>query len=226
MVQGTVPIKTPEGQAELSTRQRRLSQRHRTVLFLIDGKRSANEVRALAARAGAGDSCFDELIELGMIMLPPPTFSLLIEDAPHDPGDTLHVDLPLSGPNSVSAIEDSVLPPSQSLQPDSTSADALPGETPADSWYAALEGDSQAGDASFLEARSILVRAVRTEAPVAGSLTLLRLKRARSRDELVSLLDEVEQRIVKPHRSLAAMQTLRRARVLLDVRVDSNLAPA
>jgi len=105
-------------------------------------------------------------------------------------------------------------------------ADALPGETPADSWYAALEGDSQAGDASFLEARSILVRAVRTEAPVAGSLTLLRLKRARSRDELVSLLDEVEQRIVKPHRSLAAMQTLRRARVLLDVRIDSNLASA
>jgi len=224
VVNGTVPIKTPEGQAELSTRQRRLSQRHRTVLFLIDGKRSVDEVRALASRAGAGDSCFDELIELGMIKLPALSHAQPL-DHPHDPGDTLHVDLPLSGPNSVSAIEDSVLPPSRSLQPDSTSADLMLGETPADSWYAALEAD-QSGDAGFLEARSILVRAVRTEAPVAGSLTLLRLKRARSREELVSLLDEVEQRIVKPHRSLAAMQTLRRARVLLDVRSDSSLAPA
>ena len=35
VVNGTVPIKTPDGQAELSTRARRLSQRHRTVLFLV-----------------------------------------------------------------------------------------------------------------------------------------------------------------------------------------------
>ena len=31
-----VPIKTPEGQAELKTRARRVSQRHRTMLFLVD----------------------------------------------------------------------------------------------------------------------------------------------------------------------------------------------
>ena len=48
MVAGTISIKTPQGQAGLATRQRRVSQRHRTVLFLIDGKRSAPEVRSLA----------------------------------------------------------------------------------------------------------------------------------------------------------------------------------
>src|SRR6266700_7688386 len=103
VVTGTVPIKTPDGQAELSTRARRLSQRHRTVLFLVDGKRSAVEVRSLASKAGVPDTCFDELLELGLIMLPPPTFSVLIGNEP-GAADTLHVDLPLSGPNSVSAL--------------------------------------------------------------------------------------------------------------------------
>lgn len=220
MVIGTVPIKTPDGQAELSTRARRLSQRHRTVLFLVDGKRSTDEVRELAAKAGVPDSCFSELIDLGLIMLPPPTFSLLIEDTPAEP-DTLHVDLPLAGPT----VEDSVLPPSRTLQPESTSADLLPDEVPADSWYASLD-DAQSSDTAFIEAREILVRAVRAEAPVAGSLTLMRLRRARSRADLIALLDEVEARIVKPHRSLAAQQTLRRVRHLLGGRVDSRLAHA
>ncbi|HEY9065797.1 MAG TPA: hypothetical protein VIO33_12500 [Burkholderiaceae bacterium] len=232
MVTGTVPIKTPDGQAELSTRSRRLSQRHRTVLFLVDGKRSAIEVRSLASKAGVPDSCFDELLELGLIMLPPPTFSVLIEDEP-DAADTLHVDLPLSGPNSLSALqgpgiaafpaeEESVLPASQTLQPETTSAGLFDDETPADSWYAALN-DAPSDDTAFVEARDILVRAVRQEAPVAGSLTLMRLRRARSRADLVALLGEVEARITKPHRSLAAAQTLRRVRQLLGVH---PLAPA
>ena len=219
MINGTVPIKTPDGQAELSTRARRLSQRHRTVLFLVDGKRSTVEVRSLASKAGVPDSCFDELVDLGLIIVPPPTFSLLIEDD-LPPLDTLHVDLPLPGP-----ADDSVLPPSRTLHPESVSADSPLDEVPADSWYASLS-DTQSGDTAFIEARSILVRAVRSEAPVAGSLTLLRLRRARTRADLVALLDEVEARITKPHRSLAAAQTLRRVRHLLGARIDSNLAPA
>jgi hypothetical protein len=225
VINGTVPIKTPDGQAELSTRARRLSQRHRTVLFLVDGKRSTVEVRSLAAKAGVPDSCFDELVDLGLIMVPPPTFSLLIEDEP-PPVETLHVDLPLAAPNSAGAAEDSLLPASRTLHPESVSADLpLDNEVPADSWYASL-GDSQSDDTAFIAARSILVRAVRTEAPVAGSLTLLRLRRARSRADLLALLDEVEARISKPHRSLAAAQTLRRVRHLLGSRVDSSVAPA
>ena len=144
---GTVPIKTPDGQAELSTRARRLSQRHRTVLFLVDGKRSTVEVRSLAAKAGVPNSCFDELLDLGLIMVPPPTFSILIEDAP-PVADTLHVDLPLSGLNSVSAIEDSVLPPSRSLQPESVSGELPLDEMPADSWYASLSDKPVAGHAA------------------------------------------------------------------------------
>ena len=52
MFAGTTPVKTAEGQAELNTRARRISQRHRTVLFLVDGRRSEDEIVALAAKAG------------------------------------------------------------------------------------------------------------------------------------------------------------------------------
>lgn len=220
MVTGTIPIRTPEGQAELSTRAHRLSQRHRTMLFLVDGKRSAIEVRGLAAQAGVPEACFDELTALGLIMLPEPTFSLLLDEPPPPP-EALHIDLPLPGPDETS--EDSVLlPASRTLQPDSSLLSEL---TPGDSWLPSqgLEGDT-AADAGFAEARLILARAVRAEAPVTGSLTLLRLRRARTRADLAALLDEVEARIAKPRRSLAAAQTLRRVRHLLGAAADSSLA--
>lgn len=224
VVAGTVPIKTPEGLAELKTRQRRVSQRHRTVLFLVDGKRSAVEVRSLALLAGVPASCFDDLLALGLIMLPEPTFSLIVEDPSREP-ETLHVDLDLPGPDGVSASADSVLPPSRTLGPESVSADSLLGEPHGpDPWPASQAGGDDGVDLAFTEARMILMRAVRAQAPVTGSLTLLRLRRARTRGELSALLDEVEARIFKPHHSLAAAQTLRRVRHLLDGRIDSTPA--
>ena len=218
VVTGTIPIRTPEGQAELDTRARRLSQRHRTMLFLVDGKRGAVEVRRLAAQAGVPEGCFDELTALGLIMLAEPTFSLLL-DEPSAPPAALHIDLPLPGLDETT--EDSVLlPASRTLQGDSSLLGEL---TPGDSW---LPSQGREADTGFAEARLILVRAVRAAAPVTGSLTLLRLRRARTRADLVALLDEVEARIAKPHRSLAAAQMLRRVRHLLGSPTDSSLAPA
>jgi hypothetical protein len=49
---------------------------------------------------------------------------------------------------------------------------------------------------------------------------MMRLRRARTRIELSELIDEVETRIIKPYRSLAAQQVLRRARHLLDTRTN------
>ena len=225
MVAGTIPIKTPEGHDELSTRKRRVSQRHRTVLFLIDGKRSAAEVRSLGLKAGVPEACFDELLAMGLVMLPEPTFSLLI-DTPEPAVDVLHVDLPLGG-SGAEAVPDSLLPASRTLSPESVSADlALVETAPADSWLASDLDGPDAHDPAFVEARIILLRAVRAEAPLAGSLTLRRLRRARNRGELLPLLAEVEARISKPPRSFAASQTMLRVRQLLDGRIDSSLAPA
>jgi hypothetical protein len=236
IIAGTIPIKTPLGQAELAARKRSVSQRHRTVLFLVDGKRSAAEVRSMALQAGVPDHCFDELIVQGLIMLPEPTQPLQIE-VPLAPSAVLQVDVPLPdpvptalpapAPASSIAAPDSLLPPSRTLHPESLSADSVLGDvSPPDSWLPS-DNEEDPLDPDFSEARLILLRAVRAEAPLAGSLTLMRLRRARTRAELVPLLDEVENRISKPHRSLAATQTMARVRHLLDGRrIDSTLSSA
>lgn len=61
------PVKTPAGVAELQQRTLGLSQRHRTVLLLVDGRRSAEEVLALAAQAGVPPACFHELVAQGLV---------------------------------------------------------------------------------------------------------------------------------------------------------------
>ena len=79
------------------------------------------------------------------------------------------------------------------------------------------------GDDALERAREMLLRAVRVEAPVAGSLTIFRLRRARTRAELEELIDEVASRIGKPPHSLVAEQTLRRVRNVLDGRDTSPM---
>lgn len=61
------PVKTELGQQELRRRKRTLGQRHRTMLLLVDGKRSRDEVLGLAQQVGVGATHFDELIEWGMV---------------------------------------------------------------------------------------------------------------------------------------------------------------
>jgi hypothetical protein len=70
-------------------------------------------------------------------------------------------------------------------------------------------------DDALERAREILLRTVRAEAPLAGSLTSLRLWRARSREDLSSLIEEVEARLGQRRRSLSATLALQQARTLL-----------
>lgn len=223
------PVKTAAGQSELSTRARRLSQRHRTVLLLVDGKRSEGDVRAMASRAGVPESCFAELVALGLIGLPlavprPAT-------APIQPLSTAAALLAAThllppAPDTTNADLDSLLPPSRTLSPESISADSRFDDRSMDSaWRFSLSADDDSNDAVVAEVREILIRAVRSAAPVAGSLTLLRLRRARTRRELTGLLGEVAQRIARPPRALAGAHTLRRVRDLLDGRLASPATP-
>lgn len=171
------PQRTAEGQAELGGRSHHLTQRQRTVLFLVDGQRSVDQIHHLAEQAGAGPTAFAELVAMGLVAAP--------------------------GVSDVAAAGDSsLLPSSQSLLGDS-------------SWSALDEDPKQRGDRPLDEARSLLVRAVRSEAPMAGALTVLKLKRATTREALEALLDEVEQRLRKPHRRIIAAQMMRHVRHLL-----------
>lgn len=196
MLSSLVPVKTPQGQAELTQRTLRLSQRHRTLLLLVDGKRSVGQVLEMAAGAGVPPEVFEELISLGLVAGVTP-------DQAAD--TTAELDLP-------PGTEDSELPPLQSLLPESQHGE-LTDAMPLDE-LAPVDGPME-------EARDLLMRAVRNEAPVTGTLTLMKLKRAAHRDELLGLLDEVEQRIRKPRKQLINAQLMRQVRHLLTLPPDA-----
>jgi len=181
-----VPAKTADGQAELAHRTRGLSQRHRTVLLLVDGRRSVAQIVATAQAAGVNAQVFGELVTMGLVALP----------------ESAHVDLPLE---SAPAGDSSLLPSVRSLLPESG--------------WSTLSGAAADAeiDRPLQEARELLMRALRAQAPVTGSLTLMKLKRATTRDDVESLLDEVEQRLRKPHRMIIAAQTMRHVRHLLSL---------
>jgi hypothetical protein len=64
------PVKTALGQEELRHRTRGLGQRYRTVLFLVDGRRSLGDVLAMALKAGAQTTHFQELVQMGLVEVP------------------------------------------------------------------------------------------------------------------------------------------------------------
>jgi len=176
------------------------------MLFLIDGRRSAEQVKRMGEQAGAPPSCFDELLSLGLITLTPPPAALKPTQLP--------VSASQNGTLEQDSRPDSFLPSARSLLPESTLTESNLAtlSSPESLLREGYDGDV---DAAFEEARRILMRAVRTEAPVAGSLTLIKLRRARSRSDLLALLPEVEARISRRLRSLTATQTLRHVRGLL-----------
>jgi hypothetical protein len=217
----SVPIKTAEALAELGSRQRRLSQRHRTVLLLVDGRRAEKEVRLLAAQAGSPASCFDELVDLGMIVVSHVTEPMPLDPlsaANSGPAPLMSEPMPLASSSGQDSIVSSLMPASLSLQPDSSLSDL---GSFSQSPYDLSSFENQ--DDALEEARGILLRAVRAEAPVAGSLTMLRLRRARTREDLESLLEEVESRIFKPFKGLWASQTMARVRELLSTQSRMSL---
>jgi len=187
---GVQPQRTASGHAELATRGKRLSQRHRTVLLLVDGRRSEDEIRKLAAQAGAGAQCLDDLLAQGLVTW-----------AGSDRADAI-VTVAAGG-------DSSLLPSSQSLQGEST-------------WSVIEDDATTPADRPLAEARELLLRAVRQEAPMTGALTLLKLRRASTREAVEALLDEVEQRLRKPRRQIIAAQTMRHVRHLLSLPIASR----
>jgi hypothetical protein len=71
-------------------------------------------------------------------------------------------------------------------------------------------------DDSLEEARRILMREVRAKAPVTGALTLVKLRRATTREELTALFDEVGSHISLPMRRLSTQQILLHVKSLLE----------
>lgn len=212
-----IPVKTAQGHDELSSRQRRVGQRHRTLLLLVDGQRTVGEVLQLGSKAGVPETCLDELISLGLVVVPqgsvPRWHAPADEPAPVPDADLQDADA-LEPVTAAQQLQEAVCSPEG--VPTSTLPDTEFGMSTVvtDSVMDAFDDEGLSPD-PLEDARDLLVQAVSTQAPVTGALTLMRLKRARTPMELLGLIHEVQTRIDRPHRAMATQHMMGRVAQLL-----------
>jgi hypothetical protein len=221
-----VPSKTALGQDELRHRTHRLSQRHRTVLLLVDGRRSLGEVLDLGNQAGAAISHFEELVRLGLVVVPveasppaepPPepaaspdepqltSVELLVPAAPSEAqADEIASTEP---PQEVPIAAADVTPPPPPEPPPLIEAVAPPlmlDEVPAVEEEPVVE-----------RVRQQLLELLRLDGPMFGSRLLGRVRGAQSTAELIDLVWEIERQLGTTKRSRQGQVCLERARELL-----------
>ncbi|MDO9314865.1 MAG: hypothetical protein Q7T97_10015 [Burkholderiaceae bacterium] len=226
------PVKTPLGHEELRTRSHGLNQRHRTMLFLVDGRRPLSEVLALALQAGASTSHFEDLVHLGMVDLaidPDPA----AEDPPSQQGaldsggistqsGVLTVELDARSvpaeesprqvrPLIVQRVPVSAAAPSVSRPATLNTDDRVLPQSIAQSRALA----QAAADELFQQIRELLIDTLRVDAPVFSAITLMRVHRARSPKDLINLVWEIERHLGVSRKRRREMLSLHRARELL-----------
>ena len=76
MTPGDIPFKTSQGIDEVRTRARKLPQRLRTVLILVDGASTLGELQIAAQRMGAPADALQSLLELGLVEIGPPLLTI------------------------------------------------------------------------------------------------------------------------------------------------------
>jgi len=183
-----IPCKTAAGHAELASQDCRLSKRHRVLLLLVDGERSLEEVVQLGRQVGVPRSYIDELFALGLIVIGPPVAQAISEFA------AFGADGP---PTQSGAMSDTI---------------GLGGPM-GNTELAQLD----AQDASLAQARLAVLQVLRANAPVFGMVTMIRVRRVRSRAELRALLPEVQARLSRSRPLVEARQLMQRVESLLAV---------
>lgn len=206
------PIKTQLGVDELRSRTHGLNQRHRTMLFLVDGVRPLSEVLALGLQAGARTTHFADLVHLGMVdvALDPAAAAVAVPSV--DAGDsggqalsgTRAVDLESPARVPKVTTEDSSRMPLKTAE----GSDAM-----AYAQRRALVKSEQ--EELHQEVRELLTDTLRIDAPLFAAVTLVRVRRAQTTRELINLVWEIERHLVASKKGQTEMHTLYRARELL-----------
>jgi len=206
------PVKTQLGVDELRTRTHGLNQRHRTMLFLVDGLRPLSEVLALGLQAGARTTHFADLVHLGMVDVALDSTA----SAPAPPS----VEAGDSGGNTLSGVlavelEAPVRVPKFTTE-DSSRMPLKPAEGSEAVAYAQRRAlvKSEQEDLQQ-EVRELLMDTLRIDAPLFAAVTLVRVRRAHTTRELINLVWEIERHLVASRKSQSEMQALYRARELL-----------
>jgi hypothetical protein len=156
------------------------------LLLLVDGERSLDEVRQLGRELGVPRSYIDELFALGLIVIGPPMAQAISEFGNFAP------EAPFTQSGAMG---------------DTIGLGGPMGNTE----LAQLD----AQDHSFAQARGALLQVLRANAPVTGMVTMLRVRRVRSRAELRALLPEVQARLSRSRPLAEARQLMQRVESLL-----------
>jgi hypothetical protein len=218
-----IPVKTAQGHEELSSRQRRLGQRHRTMLLLVDGQRTIESVLNMSLQAGVPETCLGELIGLGLVVVPQSGGQRWAPAVPPAAPPIAAAPVPVPAAAASASAQQPLeedLDDDDDDEPEGLLSSSLPdtefgmSTVVTDSVFDD-EVDDDFSPNPLEDARDLLMHAVSTEAPVAGALTLMRLKRARTPMELLALIHEVETRINRPHRAMAVQQLMGRVAQLL-----------
>lgn len=206
-----IPCKTAAGHAELAVRQRGLSQRHRTLLFLVDGQRTLDEVVEMGLRAGVPRAYLDELMALGLVVLAAPVDARpmgMASAAQSGPGGARPSLPPIAAGVSAGAALAVWRQGVHAWEAEDTIG---LGEAVTNTQLAQADAD----DTDVAAARSLLLLALRSHAPVSGAVTMLRVRRARHRAALLDLLDEVQARLERHRDEVELRQLMERVARLL-----------
>jgi hypothetical protein len=237
----TVPIKTPLGHEELRQRTQKLGQRHRTILFLIDGQRPLGEVLKLAEQAGAAASHFDELVRLGLVELPieaPPDEPVMESVAEPELVEWRAPETQADEPEEETAVV--APPPLQTPEPRAQAVEPVPAPLPSLPPVAVLQPipkpvpvpasspapvqrridvthlPKELTEAELLQqVRELLTDSLRLDAPLFSARTFVRVRNAQSTTELIDLVWEIESHLTRARHSRREMLSLERARELL-----------
>lgn len=230
-----VPTKTPLGQDELRRRAGGLGQRHRTILFLVDGRRPLSEVLSLAQQAGSTTAHFEDLVRLGYVQMPPeeppPVTIYPPLEASAEAAELTHVELTV--PGDVAAGEPQLVPepvaervtlpvaeaspeplpePATIAAPAAQAAPAAPLRPPA----APASAPAQAREEEPLaEVRRCLLMALRLDLTPFSFRAQSRVRAAPDASALVEIVWQMEGDVPHARRSHEGLLSLQRARELL-----------
>jgi hypothetical protein len=232
-----VPTKTALGQDELRRRAGGLGQRHRTLLFLIDGRRPLSEVLSLAQQAGSTTTHFEDLVRLGYVQLPPqelPPVTLYPPlTPPAEAAELTHVELTVpgdidapAGPLTVpTPVAETVILPTPAQEPapvaaaapvavEAPAAVAPPPARPPVAPAAAAPVDEEDNE-PLAVVRRCLLETLRLDLTPFSFRAQSRVRAARDTAAMVELVWQIEADLPHSRRSHAGLLSLQRARELL-----------
>jgi hypothetical protein len=206
MTMPMVPTRTAAGEDELRHRTRKLGQRYRTVLLLVDGRRPLEELLSLAQQAGAAIGHYEELVQLGLVEAPVPAADAQ-EAVPSAPPPEEELPPAETTAAPVATAQPEVPEPSPAASEPVTAVVVQPEAVPA--------ADETPEERLLQQVRDLLIDTLRIDSPLFGARTFFRVRSAQSSDELIDLVWEIEEHLTHARHSRDELLNLQRARELL-----------